>query len=68
MSYSPLLDEFMDKELESLGLSRDSFSGKVKDYRLPGGYRKLVVLPKDAEANVIMYVSNEENLLISGLK
>jgi len=65
VSYSPLLDEFMDKELESLGLSRDSFSGKVKDYRLPGGYRKLVVLPKDAEANVIMYVSNEENLLIS---
>ncbi|CBY37611.1 unnamed protein product [Oikopleura dioica] len=63
--YSPLLEDFMDKELESLGLTRDSFSGNVKDYRLPGGYRKLIVLPKDAEANVIMYVSNEENLLVS---
>lgn len=56
----------MDRELESLGLSRDSFSGKVKDYRLPGGYRKMIVSPKDAEATVVMYSSNEENLLVSG--
>ena len=58
----------MDKELEVLGLSRESFAGNVKDYRLPGGYRKMIVLPKDAEANVVMYSSNEENLLKSGKK
>ncbi|CAG5084099.1 Oidioi.mRNA.OKI2018_I69.PAR.g10546.t1.cds [Oikopleura dioica] len=65
VSYSPLLAEFMDKELAALGLSRESFAGNVKDYRLPGGYRKMIVVPKDAEANVLMYSSNEENLLKS---
>ena len=35
----------LDALLEELGLTKESFDGSVKDYRLSGAYRKLFVKP-----------------------
>lgn len=66
VEYSPLLKNKLGEILSELNLTKDSFSGTVKDYRLPGAYRKLIVTPDNAQTSLIMYCSiNEKNLLKS---
>ena len=45
----------MDAVLEELGLTKESFDGSVKDYRLSGAYRKLFVKPNGITGRVIEY-------------
>ena len=63
--YSKVIEPELDPILTDLGLTRDSFAGKVKDYRLPGAYRKLIARPKNFDAKLVTYSKEDENLLKS---
>ena len=55
----------LDALLEELGLTKESFDGSVKDYRLSGAYRKLFVKPNGITGRVVEYSDSEENLIES---
>ena len=66
VSYPNIIKDKLDETLGALGLTSDCFSGSVKDYRLPGAYRKVIAKPKNFEAEVIQYEDSvHENILKS---
>jgi len=62
---SEMLVAERDRILKEMGLTFASFDGKVKDYRLSGSYRHLIVKPDNTTAEVVKYASNEDLLLKS---
>ena len=50
-----LIENKLDVILEEIGLTKQSFDGSVKDYRLSGAYRKLFVKPNGIIGRVIEY-------------
>ena len=50
-----LIENKLDVILEEIGLTKQSFDGSVKDYRLSGAYRKLFVKPNGILGRVIEY-------------
>ena len=60
-----LITTKLDAVLEELGLTKASFDGSVKDYRLSGAYRKLFVKPNGITGRVVEYSDSEENLIES---
>lgn len=65
VQYSPILTESLEKILGELELTHESFAGSVKDYRLPGAYRKLIARPENLETEIFLNQDDEENLIKS---
>ena len=51
--------------LAEMGLEEDSFAGSVKDYRLPGAYRRLIAKPTQFSVECVPYGKENENILQS---
>jgi len=65
VSYPKIISEKLDETLGELGLNQDCFGGSVKDYRLPGAYRKILARPKDFKVEIVQYLNENENILKS---
>lgn len=65
VSYPKIIEEKVEKTLQEIGLTKDSFSGSVKDYRLPGAYRKILARPKNFNVEIVKYSNENENILKS---
>ena len=53
--------------LSEVGLSLDSFDSSVKDYKLPGDYRMVIIKPSDVQYEVTSYQDPVKDLIPSDL-
>ena len=54
--------------LAEAGLSLESFDSSVKDYKLPGDYRRLIIKPSDVHYQLTNYQDPVKDLILSDLE
>ena len=54
--------------MAEVGLSFESFESSVKDYNLPGDYRRIIVRPSDVEWEIKLYQDPTTDFILSDLE